>query len=224
MPHTRTTSNASPTAESRPGGELAEMSGKQSSCRFSRGGGGRWERTESKRRVRHRHRRPVTPLGPNSFTLGNSGYIQTEFGAVGESLQSCVTTSVQPKGLNNPRLSQMRRLTLLKLSGIIEGVWTRQDNRIFHHFHSYSHGLYCCYTVVCCYALVLIVHMCASPWGMWFISLSDPHQGAECVPAAGDAPWASESGSAPVLRRLRQNREKRDSRIRASALIFSQNN
>ncbi|CAI5669237.1 unnamed protein product [Oreochromis niloticus] len=39
--------------------------------------------------------------------------------------------------------------------------------------------------------------------------------------AAGDAPWAGESGSAPVLRRLKQNREKRDSRIRASALFIS---
>ncbi|XP_039900977.1 shootin-1 isoform X3 [Simochromis diagramma] len=38
---------------------------------------------------------------------------------------------------------------------------------------------------------------------------------------AGDAPWAGESGSAPVLRRLKQNREKRDSRIRASALFIS---
>ncbi|XP_035531661.1 shootin-1 [Morone saxatilis] len=52
----------------------------------------------------------------------------------------------------------------------------------------------------------------------------DPQPGPQCVPAAGDVPWASESGSAPVLRRLKQNREKRDSRIRASALIFNQDN
>ncbi|KAK9524870.1 hypothetical protein VZT92_017234 [Zoarces viviparus] len=52
----------------------------------------------------------------------------------------------------------------------------------------------------------------------------DPQPGPQCVPAAGDAPWAGESGSAPVLRRLKQNREKRDSRIRASALIISQEN
>uniref|UniRef100_A0A8C6PTR1 Shootin 2 n=1 Tax=Nothobranchius furzeri TaxID=105023 RepID=A0A8C6PTR1_NOTFU len=36
-----------------------------------------------------------------------------------------------------------------------------------------------------------------------------------------DGPWAGESGTAPVLRRLKQNREQRDSRIRASALIIS---
>uniref|UniRef100_A0AAQ4RUS7 Shootin 2 n=1 Tax=Gasterosteus aculeatus aculeatus TaxID=481459 RepID=A0AAQ4RUS7_GASAC len=40
----------------------------------------------------------------------------------------------------------------------------------------------------------------------------------------GAAPWAGESGTAPVLRRLKQNREKRDSRIRMSALIDSQEN
>lgn len=50
----------------------------------------------------------------------------------------------------------------------------------------------------------------------------DPQPGLRCVPAAGDVPWAGECGSAPVLRRLKQNREKRDSRIRASALIISQ--
>ncbi|XP_035850076.1 shootin-1 isoform X2 [Sander lucioperca] len=52
----------------------------------------------------------------------------------------------------------------------------------------------------------------------------DPQPGSQCVPAAGDVPWAGESGSAPVLRRLKQNREKRDSRIRASALIYNQEN
>uniref|UniRef100_A0A096M2Q8 Shootin-1-like n=1 Tax=Poecilia formosa TaxID=48698 RepID=A0A096M2Q8_POEFO len=51
--------------------------------------------------------------------------------------------------------------------------------------------------------------------------LPDLQQGQQRVPAAGDCPWAGESGSAPVLRRLKQNREKRDSRIRASALIVS---
>nr|XP_046236196.1 shootin-1 isoform X3 [Scatophagus argus] len=50
----------------------------------------------------------------------------------------------------------------------------------------------------------------------------DPHSGPQAVPAAGDVPWAGECGSAPVLRRLRQNREKRDSRLRASALLFKQ--
>ncbi|XP_034413715.1 shootin-1 isoform X2 [Cyclopterus lumpus] len=52
----------------------------------------------------------------------------------------------------------------------------------------------------------------------------DPQPGLQCAPAAGGAPWAGESGAAPVLRRLKQNREKRDSRIRASALIISQDN
>ncbi|XP_039679173.1 shootin-1 isoform X2 [Perca fluviatilis] len=52
----------------------------------------------------------------------------------------------------------------------------------------------------------------------------DPRPGSQCVPAAGDGPWAGESGSAPVLRRLKQNREKRDSRVRASALLNSQEN
>lgn len=51
---------------------------------------------------------------------------------------------------------------------------------------------------------------------------SDPQPGPQCVPAAGGVPWAGESSSAPVLRRLRQNREKRDSRLRASTLIISQ--
>ncbi|XP_023202613.1 shootin-1-like isoform X1 [Xiphophorus maculatus] len=49
----------------------------------------------------------------------------------------------------------------------------------------------------------------------------DLQPGQQRVPAAGDCPWAGESGSAPVLRRLKQNREKRDSRIRASAFILS---
>ncbi|XP_041635505.1 shootin-1 isoform X2 [Cheilinus undulatus] len=50
----------------------------------------------------------------------------------------------------------------------------------------------------------------------------DPQPGPQSAPAAADVPWAGETGSAPVLRRLRQNREKRDSRIRASALIINQ--
>uniref|UniRef100_A0A8C2ZJB9 Shootin 2 n=1 Tax=Cyclopterus lumpus TaxID=8103 RepID=A0A8C2ZJB9_CYCLU len=50
----------------------------------------------------------------------------------------------------------------------------------------------------------------------------DPQPGLQCAPAAGGAPWAGESGAAPVLRRLKQNREKRDSRIRASALIINE--
>ncbi|KAM4565568.1 shootin-1 [Fundulus diaphanus] len=49
----------------------------------------------------------------------------------------------------------------------------------------------------------------------------DLQPGLQLVPAAGDSPWAGEIGSAPVLRRLKQNREKRDSHIRASALIIS---
>lgn len=56
------------------------------------------------------------------------------------------------------------------------------------------------------------------------MSLSDPQPVVQHVPAAVNVPWASEKGSAPVLRRLKQNREKRDSRIRASALIISQEN
>ncbi|XP_028420315.1 shootin-1 isoform X2 [Perca flavescens] len=52
----------------------------------------------------------------------------------------------------------------------------------------------------------------------------DSRPGSQCVPAAGDGPWAGETGSAPVLRRLKQNREKRDSRVRASALLNSQEN
>ncbi|KAK1890047.1 Shootin-1 [Dissostichus eleginoides] len=52
----------------------------------------------------------------------------------------------------------------------------------------------------------------------------EPQTGAQCVPAAGDCPWAAECSRAPVLRRLKQNREKRDSRIRASALILGQEN
>uniref|UniRef100_A0A4W5PMY9 Uncharacterized protein n=1 Tax=Hucho hucho TaxID=62062 RepID=A0A4W5PMY9_9TELE len=43
-------------------------------------------------------------------------------------------------------------------------------------------------------------------------------------PAAGALPWAGESGSTPVLRRLQQNREKRNSRIRESELIICQEN
>ncbi|XP_063752328.1 shootin-1 isoform X2 [Eleginops maclovinus] len=50
----------------------------------------------------------------------------------------------------------------------------------------------------------------------------DPQTGPHSVQAAGDVPWATECSSAPVLRRLKQNREKRDSRIRASALIVTQ--
>lgn len=38
-------------------------------------------------------------------------------------------------------------------------------------------------------------------------------------PAAGALLYAGERGSTPVLRRLQQNREKRNSRIRASELI-----
>ncbi|KAL4630230.1 shootin-1-like isoform X2 [Arapaima gigas] len=36
----------------------------------------------------------------------------------------------------------------------------------------------------------------------------------------GCVPWASEGGSAPVLRRLKQNRESRNSRVRASEFII----
>ncbi|XP_064795194.1 shootin-1-like [Oncorhynchus masou masou] len=43
-------------------------------------------------------------------------------------------------------------------------------------------------------------------------------------PAAGVLPWAGESGSTPVLRRLQQNREKRNSHIRESKLIICQEN
>lgn len=75
--------------------------------------------------------------------------------------------------------------------------------------------------VVSCYLLVLtVLDLCIS-WGHGNLC-SDPQPGPQCVPAAGGAPWAGESSSAPVLRRLRQNREKRDSRLRASALIISQ--
>lgn len=52
----------------------------------------------------------------------------------------------------------------------------------------------------------------------------DPQPGQPCSPAVADVPWAGECGNAPVLRRLKQNREKRDSRIRASALIIGQEN
>lgn len=45
---------------------------------------------------------------------------------------------------------------------------------------------------------------------------------SEWKPSAEGSAWAGESGSAPVLRRLRQNREERNSRLRASALIISQ--
>ncbi|KAM3842417.1 shootin-1 [Diretmus argenteus] len=45
-----------------------------------------------------------------------------------------------------------------------------------------------------------------------------------CAPAAGSLTWAGESSGGHVLRRLKHNREKRDSRIRASALIISQEN
>lgn len=54
------------------------------------------------------------------------------------------------------------------------------------------------------------------------ISQPDPRPGQTSIPAAGDGPWAYEFSNAPVLRRLKQNREKRDSRIRESALIISQ--
>uniref|UniRef100_A0A8C7T2X5 Shootin-1 n=1 Tax=Oncorhynchus mykiss TaxID=8022 RepID=A0A8C7T2X5_ONCMY len=43
-------------------------------------------------------------------------------------------------------------------------------------------------------------------------------------PAAGALPWAGESGSTPVLRRLQKNREKRNSHIRESKLIICQEN
>ncbi|XP_042183079.1 shootin-1 isoform X2 [Oncorhynchus tshawytscha] len=43
-------------------------------------------------------------------------------------------------------------------------------------------------------------------------------------PAAGTLPWAGESGSTPVLRRLQQKREKRNSHIRESKLIICQEN
>lgn len=39
-------------------------------------------------------------------------------------------------------------------------------------------------------------------------------------PVSSSSPWAGESGSAPVLRRLQQNREKRVSRIKASESII----
>ncbi|XP_016887512.1 shootin-1 isoform X2 [Cynoglossus semilaevis] len=52
--------------------------------------------------------------------------------------------------------------------------------------------------------------------------IQDSQTDGHCAPAVGDVPWADECGSAPVLRRLKQNREKRDSRIRSSALIVSQ--
>ncbi|KAG7261421.1 hypothetical protein CRUP_008025 [Coryphaenoides rupestris] len=40
-------------------------------------------------------------------------------------------------------------------------------------------------------------------------------------PAASDPSWGEEASGVPVLRRLRQNREKRDSRIRASTAVVS---
>ncbi|XP_056883358.1 shootin-1 isoform X3 [Takifugu flavidus] len=48
-----------------------------------------------------------------------------------------------------------------------------------------------------------------------------PTEGSELEPV-GSLARAGESSSTPVLRRLRQNREKRNSRLRASALIISQ--
>ncbi len=50
-----------------------------------------------------------------------------------------------------------------------------------------------------------------------------PHPRADSPAAASvssSSPWAGESGSAPVLRRLQQNREKRISRIKASESII----
>ncbi|CAB1345387.1 unnamed protein product [Coregonus sp. 'balchen'] len=51
------------------------------------------------------------------------------------------------------------------------------------------------------------------------IKIQGPQPGG---PVAGALPWAGEHGSTPVLRRLKQNREKRNSRIRASELIICQ--
>ncbi|KAG7462028.1 hypothetical protein MATL_G00197650 [Megalops atlanticus] len=42
-------------------------------------------------------------------------------------------------------------------------------------------------------------------------------------PVNSALPWAGESGTAPVLRRLKHNREKRDSRIRASECVILEN-
>ncbi|KAL2079265.1 hypothetical protein ACEWY4_025009 [Coilia grayii] len=47
---------------------------------------------------------------------------------------------------------------------------------------------------------------------------------ASACPASGSVPWAGEAGSAPVLRRLRQNRENRNSRIRASQCVWEEVN
>eukprot|EP00064_Thunnus_orientalis_P020888 superscaffoldBa00006023_g21040 len=55
--------------------------------------------------------------------------------------------------------------------------------------------------------------------GSWKVN---PQPGQPSAPVVSDVPWAGERGNAPVLRRLKQNREKRDSRIRASALIVGQ--
>lgn len=80
-------------------------------------------------------------------------------------------------------------------------------------------------TVVSCSSSVLTVLNLSLSWGHGDLC-SDlwprtQHVPAAAAAAAGD-PWAGESSSAPVLRRLRLNREKRDSRLRASTLIINQ--
>ncbi|KTF76224.1 hypothetical protein cypCar_00043191, partial [Cyprinus carpio] len=47
-----------------------------------------------------------------------------------------------------------------------------------------------------------------------------PKDPPAAVSVLNSSPWAGESGSAPVLRRLQQNREKRISRIKASESII----
>lgn len=51
---------------------------------------------------------------------------------------------------------------------------------------------------------------------------SEPQTCPQNATAGAESLWASESRSAPVLRRLRQNREERDSRLRASTMIITQ--
>ncbi|XP_016353771.1 shootin-1-like [Sinocyclocheilus anshuiensis] len=51
-------------------------------------------------------------------------------------------------------------------------------------------------------------------------SPSKPKDPPAAVSVSSSSPWAGESGSAPVLRRLQQNREKRISRIKASESII----
>ncbi|XP_016428014.1 shootin-1 [Sinocyclocheilus rhinocerous] len=51
-------------------------------------------------------------------------------------------------------------------------------------------------------------------------SPSKPNDSPAAVSVSSSSPWAGESGSAPVLRRLQQNREKRISRIKASESII----